>query len=206
MTILSRIDIAPFCDRAGTRSDLQKPMRHGAHVVATDRHILVMIEAPDGDYPRVSDSIAEAIARMEEEPYAGLRIAMMDLALPDPIHCRFCDGNGHAFRIICDECDGDGEFVHGSHWYECKACDGNGYVIASHDCQEAERVVCNKCGGYGEEFLSVRVGETHYQRKYLALLKSLPNCQLEPNAHPEGAARFTFDGGRGYLMPCRGGV
>jgi hypothetical protein len=64
----------------------------------------------------------------------------------------------------------------------------------------AER--CQVCGGAGESSLKVAIGNAFFQRRYLALLAALPACSIE-TCGELGLAKFTFDGGYGFLMPVR---
>lgn len=77
---------------------------------------------------------------------------------------------------------------------KCPVCGGAGYHYW---------VRCDECDGDGNAFQVVRVGHSAFQRRYIALLQTLPDCELEIGADPMALARFTFEGGHGYLMPCR---
>lgn len=62
---------------------------------------------------------------------------------------------------------------------------------------------CPECvNGWREKIKSVDIGNGYFQRKYLALLKTLPNCKIAPNGLRK-PAWFKFDGGDGFLMPMR---
>lgn len=71
----------------------------------------------------------------------------------------------------------------------CIYCDTNDPdpCIECHDTLICERPV------------SVEIGGSHFARKYLAMIKALPNCVIAPNGLD--AAWFKFDGGDGLLMP-----
>ena len=127
---------------------------------------------------------------------------MAEIALPAHEACRHCKGQGLAWEKACPECDGKGEFLHRTHWYECKGCTGGAVVSCPPTASGAKAVPCESCQGSGEAFQSVVVARALFQRRYLAMLADLPNCSLQPDG-ADGAAKFTFDGGYGFLMPCR---
>jgi hypothetical protein len=122
--------------------------------------------------------------------------------LPPIIPCKTCKGSGKQYKTRCDECDGDGNFDHGTHNYECKECD-DGWV-ESNVCTENE-VTCSTCDGSGEDIFSqpIKVGIQSYQRRYLAMIAALPNSKIELTPELDKVALFTFDGGEGAIMPIR---
>lgn len=55
----------------------------------------------------------------------------------------------------------------------------------------------------GEAFQTVRVGHVTFQRKYLSLIASLPDCRIGLGANDMEPAALTFTGGFGAVMPVR---
>lgn len=201
MNETKHMDLKNFCSRH--HSDMKTPMRYGTRVVATNGHILVMTTGTGEEYQDAPTRVANVISEMENGNYSGVVYPIADIDLPDAINCRLCGGKGHIYKVRCPDCDGEGEFYYGRHWYTCHECDGEGKSTPAEETDDAEKEPCYHCDGSGEDFQSVRVGDLHFQRRYLSLLKTLPDCFLEPGGTINDAARFRFDGGVGFLMPCR---
>lgn len=197
------MDITKFCGREDPRAYMNQPMRLGADVVATNGHVLVRWTDAGGDYPDAPDTMSGRIRNLTNGTFSGVHHNLSDLLLPPAKECRTCGGTGHHYTVECDECDGEGEFRHGSHWYECKECNGEGTHKTSKHSEGAKQHPCYRCDGHGDDFQVVRIGDSAFQRRYLALLKTLPGCQLEVGMTALATARFTFEGGHGFLMPCR---
>lgn len=82
----------------------------------------------------------------------------------------------------------------------CFGCNGTG-VDQGDECPELMPSTCEACEGYGETYHRIVVGDTGFCIRYLRLLSSLSGVQISPNG--DKACAFTFDGGRGLLMPMR---
>jgi hypothetical protein len=197
------IDITKFCAVSDVRSYLTKPWRCAEGVAASNGHILVLVPDDGGDYAAEPESMAGKIAQFETDYPGGAEwLDAASLAIPEGKKCWDCGGSGHVYERECDECDGDGEFEHGSHTYECKECDGSGSITSKRAFADAEKQACYRCNGTGHEFLAAPIGNTFAQSRYITLLATLPNCRVAPDGNK--AMPFVFDGGRGWLMPCRG--
>ena len=197
------MDITKFCGREDPRAYMNQPMRVGPDVVATNGHVLVRWTDTGGDYPDATEAMARSITNLTNGTRSGVFHNLADLSLPPANTCPECGGAGHYYMVPCDECDGEGEFHHGSHWYSCKECKGEGQHKTSKHSEGAKPQPCYRCDSTGENFQVFRIGDSAFQRRYLALLKTLPGCQLELGATAMSTARFTFEGGHGFLMPCR---
>lgn len=114
------------------------------------------------------------------------------------------DGTGSRWETKCEDCDGEGEFWHGSYEYECKNCDGDGHIFSKKEDIGAERVDCDMCDGVGHKMVLASVGLARIQAQYLVLLQELPGCQIcgWQDAINNGTV-FRFDGGAGLVMHCR---
>lgn len=196
------IDLQKFCATNDPRPYLLAPWRCAEGVGATNGHILICVSDDGGQYADVKDNIAPVVSKFKaglSDP-ARLWFDAASLVLPEPVKCRHCDGTGYTYEDDCDECDGEGEFMHGSHFYDCKECDGSG-KIDGHG--SGEKKSCWSCSGTGEGFAAVKVGQATLQRKYLSMLAHLPGCRIG-TLGANDAAVFTFDGGFGAVMCCRG--
>ncbi|BAK75787.1 hypothetical protein NH8B_0955 [Pseudogulbenkiania sp. NH8B] len=187
-----------FCAPAGDYRGIDKPIRRGGFIYATNGHVLVRVaDSPDiecssehAPLPTL-DSLAEEAAALPD--YKPLHIH-----LPPPTTCGACDGHGKV--SACNVCNGEGEFRHGRHSYECRECDGHGFFGST-----AGTIACTHCDGTGHgPYQRVVVErEAGFARHYLALIQTLPNVKFAANAKDpiHGIAGFLFDGGVGALMP-----
>lgn len=193
------VDITKFClaDGLGDLRDcLRRPMQFGDQVLASDGHILVCIPGRSGHsgYEEAPLGVCNFTRRVEQiikgAPLTWTPAAAIELPPPEP--CVLCDGSGVMCQLDCHECDGKGEFVHGTHTYCCMECDGEGVIARAQP--------CDICEGSGASIQPVTVGEVRVQRRYLAAIAELPGAQIA-QSH-EGILVFTFDGGWGALAPC----
>lgn len=198
------MDITQFCARSySDRHYLSTPFREGENVIATNGHIMVVVPGLAGDYPPIPANIANKALDFETSFHAaGETHALGTMTLPDRVDCVHCAGNGHIYVTPCIECDGEGEFHHGSHFYECKECRGAGALPCHENQPGAKAQECDRCFGFGERTKAIEVGASTFMRRYLALIAELPNSAITPSTHAQGIARFSFDGGHGFLMPC----
>lgn len=197
------IDVTQFCSLADTREYLLKPWRCEQGIAASNGHVLVLVSDDGGEYQPEPESFKGKIAEFETKFTGGPEwIDVVSIQLGDSGICKYCRGRGCNYVVECDECDGDGDFIHGSHTYDCKECDGDGTILCSKDSDGAKRVSCFNCDATGRGFQPVQVGNSFAQGRYLEKLAKLPNCQIAPDG--DKAMPFVFDGGRGWLMPCRG--
>lgn len=188
-----RDDIRPY---------LRTPILRGEWIYATNGHIVVRVPKADGIAAVESDKPKDIDELFTKNKYANF----IDIpALPPAEKCPVCLGSGIGYK--CPDCDGKGAFDKGGHNYCCKECDGSGQV---DDGRAADKELCVECDGAGDApYMAVKVGEWHYNRRYLAKIESLPEVKFAPP--PEvpttrddvAAAYFVFDGGEGLLMSMR---
>lgn len=198
------IDLTKFCATSDDpREYLRTPFRCPEGIVATNGHILICMDDDGGEYPDAVENTKSYAAKFKayiDDPKRSWFFAA-SIALPEANPCPECRGKGYVHEEDCDDCDGEGQFRHGDHWYDCKECNGNGKVLTGDS--SGTKTTCRRCYGHGEDFQTVAVGRTAFQRKYLAMIVGLPNCRLGLHETPLGTAVFTFAGGFGVIMPCR---
>lgn len=180
------------------RDYLQKPFRQAGMIYATNGHFLVEI-ADDGrllEYasPERLPKVKTIIDRLRPADFVPIP-DMLEM-----IPCATCGGAGMHARAECPECDGAGEFDHGSHMYECKHCDGEGYIGS-----DGVPTTCLACDGIGETVVLAdltEVGPAKFASRYLRfLVRMLPGPVTIAVSGPKDPAEFRFAGGRGVLMP-----
>lgn len=196
------MDIERFCGTNDFRQYLHRPLRTDRGLIATDGAIAVLVQDDGGEYDNFADHVNGTTVEKLFDGHAAAREWMLACALPCPgkKKCQHCDGAGHTLMEDCDECDGDGDFHHGSWVYECKECDGAGRVKRPNG---SHKEPCYQCKSTGLEVVSVPVGGvTHISSKYVALLKELPDCEISPAPQPSPIP-FRFQGGIGVVMPIR---
>lgn len=175
---------------------LHKPFDRGNYTYATNSHIAARVPKIDGFEPIPDDKLK----KLEELFDGNSRDDFVELTkLPHPEKCTSCNGSGVGYK--CPSCDGEGDFEHEGHEYDCKECGGSGEV---DDGDDAHKQPCWKCDGSGHAAQPVKVGAGHFDRRYLAKLMELPGVKFAPHpSDPMRIAYFTFDGGEGLLMPMR---
>jgi len=191
--------LAQFCATSDVRDYLCYPNRIGSYIYATNGWIGIRIPDDGSLEARECDKL-ESMPAMFEVPVAEF----IDLpALPLPNNCKACSGSGREYKEPCDECDGNGEFEHGTHTYDCKRCDGGGGKVQLA-IREGLGVPCEDCGGTGHDKSQIAsVGSSTYLRNLLEKIAGLPGARIQIHANGCHAARFIFDGGEGVVMPCR---
>jgi hypothetical protein len=198
------MDITKFCAiSTDPRQHLHAPFRCSEGIAATNGHIFVCVPDDGGQHADIHDSLAALPARFKSYLAQDGRqwVDAAGIALPPEKPCSSCDGRGYSYEEDCDDCGGVGSFLHGSHWYDCKECNGNGKVKT--DAATGKKEPCFSCDGTGEDYQPVKVGSPFLQRKYLAMLVGLPGCRVGTLGEFDTVS-FTFDGGWGVVMPCRG--
>lgn len=180
----------------GFRDYLRTPFLLGEFVYATNGHVAVRVPRDGLDYKEIENGkvreIGDLFAKSTRDTWTDIP------TLPERIPCKHC--NGSAVQVECDDCDGNGEFDHGMHTYECQKCRGSGQVTGRVGKQQP----CNNCDGTGAKSNQpVAVGEASYDRRYLAKIIDLPNIKFSPTLYENGPGYFVFDGGEGLLMPMR---
>lgn len=198
------IDIKQFCATAGyVHRQINAPWLEDGNTVATNGHIMIVADGMIGDVGESSEPLTISYKPIEKKAHQDnpqfLRLEDLMRDAPAPVLCRECDGVGTVKSAECDDCDGEGEFRHGRHDYECEECGGSGLVP---DPDGSVDRVCHLCEGRKYEYATHLVGKTKLQVRYLHMLAGLPDCELSVNDDPRIAAMFRFTGGRGWLMPC----
>lgn len=177
------------------REYMRAPFTRGDWTYAMNGRIAVRVPKIDG-MEMLPDKHAPKLEGLFAPACFDACIALPPL--PPLEQCRMCNGTGSAFE--CPECDGKGEFEHGTHTYECRECDGSGQVAYGGGID----VACRHCGGTGvTRRKQMKVGGSHFDLFYLHLINGLPGAKFAPGAGRMDMARFVFDGGEGILMPMR---
>jgi hypothetical protein len=191
--------LSAFCaNDTEEREHLRKPFRIGDFAYATNGHFIVRAPA---DAPELSNlpqgTLKNALALFDKWMHGDFQPLPL---LRAPSKCADCSGKGFRFAVTCTDCDGDGEFDHGSHTYTCKECDGEGTL----DDSSGDRRTCASCNGRGHErnAAPIRIGDAVFQHTYLWQLSKLPGILFAAHG-PTEAGAFRFDGGCGLLMPTR---
>lgn len=187
----SPINLQQFCASPNDlRAWMSAPFQINGKTYASNGRILV--ETEDGDHPGAPTEkvqrILDVMARIPGDGYQALPAIPAAKLTP----CRMCDGRGD--RQTCQSCAGQGVFDHYDHNYACKCCDGHGHFGGA----------CHYCNATGQIDTStpVQIGGGHYMRSHLSLIAQLPAPLFAPGRSPSAIAGFTFNGGRGALMPC----
>lgn len=201
-------EIQKFCSINDIRTYLNKPIRQGGFIYATNGFIAVRV-VDDGSFDIPESNIIYGLINFNrvfaERAFAELKplSALMTGSQPEKSPCKACcDGGKNESARECNECDGDGQFHHGSHTYECRECGGSGKKANAASIP----IVCSVCRGCGDGNFNFQVGNQKYNGRLLKLIEDLPNVKIECEVENFDTAKFVFDGGEGRLMPCRGWV
>lgn len=195
--------LARFCaNTLDPREYLLAPFVIGDFVYATNGHIAIRVPRTSApDITATTDKVPGHLEAMFATHASTERLDEIP-ELPAPIACSTCNGTGR--RHECPDCDGEGEIRYGRHDYECAECRGDGQVS---DGEGDATVPCNWCSGSGEAPAQpVKIGSQSYQRRYLALIQSLPGARFTPPddaMKPLAMGYFIFEGGEGVLMPMK---
>lgn len=207
---MTAIDLTPFC----TRNDIRHCLNH-IHpllggVVACNGHVLIFSET--GSAPPVPDEAKltveripdfEKFVRLAQEQDFSNATPVSTLSLAGYMKCPRCKGKGSVIKHDCDDCDGEGEFDHGRHCYQCKECNGRGVVGDDG----AEHTACPECCGSRVRSDSVPFGGVEnfgINTSYVHLLQTLPDCVIA--WADEKTIAFRFTGGCGVVMAIKGGA
>lgn len=187
------------------REFMRKPWSVNGHIYATNGHYGIRLDAaPEG---------VEALPITDKHPDIEKLFVAADAIerewqsvpqLPAIKPCELCDGSGKVTTAACGDCYGDGYFFHGVHEYECKNCEGDGEIY----CQGGDLHTCPDCDGHGEQISRSRdsaigIGNAHASVVYLRVISQLPAVRIASGKTPTDSILFTFEGGRGILMPMR---
>ena len=161
-------------------------------VVRSNGHILVCVPNDGGAHRAETNTwfisqILEGKKNLEKTTF--VETSLKDVDLGKKQECHTCSGLGFLLRKDCNDCEGEGTFLHGDCTYDCQPCNGTGKVSSI----SGERSTCAACEGFGEK-ISVRapVGNIDFDRRYLALLSTLPNCTLRTCPENPGGMAHSF--------------
>jgi hypothetical protein len=196
------VDLQRFCWANDYRKHLRQPWAHKGWMYASNGQILVRVPAPEHAETVFAEKVAESAVGMLAD-IGGREYAPLPAFTLGAV-CEYCKGVGTIKQSKCPDCDGDGQFDHGDHSYDCKACDGEGWI---NDTAGEDRE-CYACDGFGTHSKSINFGGgIGYQARYLHLIEDLPGLLFSPGTCVDQTttkpAHFTFDGGEGLLMPMR---
>jgi len=192
-----------FTEKGSTQL-LDAPMSDGKITLATDAKILIEVDhvvdgvTPNENYNAIFDKVKNVMAAIFDKKNTVRKFKPLPF-IEKPGECPACKTTGMIVSAKCDACDGNGEFDHDGHTYECQSCDGRG---THHGRGEAIR--CETCNGMGYSRNEINVGRSLFDTRYLYLISELPNATFAPDLKDvNGAAVFTFTGGRGAIMPIQ---
>jgi len=201
------IDLSRFC--CTVRKDLAVPFSVANGTAACNGHLVVWVDQPcetrvEGLLPT---KVAGYVMHAKEAAALDGDWRRMDALASTFDPCHRCSGSGHVHVVTCDECDGDGEFRHGSHFYQCQACYGSGECVESGD---ASGVRCRECCGTGKaQQLVPGLIVTNAMRErrginaiYAEQLRLLPHAEI-CTALVNDCFPIRFDGGVAMLMAMR---
>ena len=180
---------------------LTKPCLHDGQLYASNGHILVVTEQDDSVVCIDDTGLAHRAEEIVSGYYRQMKVfPPLDLQLPEATQCMVCNGLGKT--KICKTCEGEGvTYVGRESEFDaaitCSACDGRS------EWPDESGDPCWHCDGTGNGFQSIKIGNAYFQRRYLALLQTLPGIHFLPDDDPSKLAYFRFEGGFGALMPCR---
>lgn len=200
------IDLKPFCAAPrDPRAYLHKPFRYAGHIYATDGAIAIRIadhaDIEADTLPADKQDIAKKLQSWIDTAGGMTNYKPLTAECEDTRdQCAHCNGSGHTRD--CPECDGEGEFEHGSHTYQCEECDGDGTLPGT-----SQDGTCACCWGSGKSSFSKRVepdpeSNAGYQSHLLLQLKQLPDIEFAVGEE-DAAGGFRFTGGAGVIMPLR---
>ncbi len=188
-----------FCAKSkdDPRTYLYKPFLIGEYIYATNGHVAIRVKN-DGSLPEVAE--IDKVKTISNY-FQSLSSDFIDIpSIPNPEPCKHCQGSGKwNEKIECDECDGDGEFIHGSHYYSCKECDGEGKIETGNKVG-----ICDSCEGSGHSRMQhMQIGIASFAVRYIIKISALPGIKFCKPIHQNDIATFVFDGGEGCIMPVR---
>lgn len=199
------IDLMRFAGKGDPREYMRLPIPCPGGAFATNGHVMTFLEGaqaePVANLPEKVRAVAEDY-RHKARTWGGPWVPALSIPLVGDRQCYRCDGSGRITSEVCEECEGDGTFAHGTHEYDCKECDGEG-VFEESVTNGGED--CPDCGGskiHPEpvEIAGITPG-LGLSTRYLYLLRDLPACEV---SWAESVIAFRFAGGCGVVMPIKG--
>jgi RecJ-like exonuclease len=212
MSALAAIDILQryFCaDSQEPRWWMRTPHIVGGRVCATNGHWIGVLDPSTVPSDLATeDSKYERIRLVDTvDHYAGTFIAASAIGIRTS-KCPDCKGAGRASEATCEDCEGKGEFWHGSHEYECKECEGTGNMVlvgageSCSTCQGAGRVPEYAPSTHGDAAANLSASCI-----YIAALRALGgeiSAEVVDTGNGNVAWLLRFPGGRGLLSPMSG--
>jgi hypothetical protein len=191
---MTKDDLQKFCEPGNPR--MATPFSFGSYTLATNGHILIRV-ARLSDIPERADAIP--LERVNQHFISPIiqqdHYPLPDFPAPEKHPCKECRGKGKDYT--CPECDGDGEIEwdtnYNSYSTECKLC-------------LAERIIhgiCPVCNGSGYYYKpeSLLIGAQFYDKRYLAMIRDLPDSRFAPGHSTKEPGHFVFTDGDGIVMP-----
>lgn len=201
-----RAALQALCPTYDPRNWMHQPFAAAGMQAATNGHMLIALhQATAGeDTPGIATNLPDLLTRAQAiATELGREWTRLDtITLPELKLCRECKGKGRVYETKCPDCDGEGDFQHGSHWYQCQECNGDGSTLSTTPTHpDHAPTTCSSCAGTGETPRHAAAMGAHYGSHYLRLLASLPNCEITAPEHPMAATFCRFDGGIAVVMP-----
>lgn len=204
-----------FCGRPDeAREWMRDVFRVGDLIMATNGHWAALAD-PDAsletaDIPPVRDELAPRLRdiALAVLSYDGPFIPATQIGVASR-PCPQCEGSGRLSETQCDECDGLGNFWHGSHRYECDNCDGEGEIRKpSKNSADTE---CYGCDGSGRidrasthgDAQSCRSANSFYVRQLRAIGGEISPELMDVPGRDWRCYAIRFPGGRGLMMSMR---
>lgn len=194
-----------FCRPSG-RASIATPWTDGHKTWVTNGFIGIELDARiEGVTEEAAIDARPAIDQVLADYFAVRDREFIALPpLPELAKCPLCRGTGKA--NVCMTCKGDGEFTHDGKDYDCKTCESTG-TVWSGNIHAGEVILCQDCEGFGLQS-DVRhevAPNAGYNLLFLHQIAQFPNVRFSvpPFLSTQSPAVFTFDGGRGVIMPMR---
>ena len=113
-----------FVSQDDPRKYMRSPFTRGEWTYATNGHIAVRVPKIDG-VEILPEKYIPSLEGLFQSVGGNDFIALP--WMPPLEECQLCIGTGIAYE--CPECDGEGEFEHGTHSYCCKECGGSHFDL-----------------------------------------------------------------------------
>jgi hypothetical protein len=209
------IDLQAFCaDHLDPRHYLRQPFSFDKFTAASNGYIMIIVERVPNASTDIDLRLMRRIAAYFKDLYARRGkesgVLRLDDYAPDLTACVECEQHGTVF--LCPKCDGAGEI---SAFDGCNTCEGSGTVsqptftalqFRNPLLRAKPPFRCPTCAGIGKQAIAAdknrKIGDAHFQTKYLLLAKTLPGATLHAFGKHD-AALILFDAGFGILMPIR---
>lgn len=198
------VDLMRFTGKGDPRPYMNKPIPCPGGAFATNGHVMIFVEGavaePPGPLPEKFAEVAEKYRKKAQVLSPSAWTPAQSLPLEGDRQCVTCEGVGRIRSENCDDCGGDGFFVHGRHEYSCQECDGEGVI----DTPTSTGEDCPSCGGSKIHPEPVQLGDVTgvgLSTRYLYQLRELPGCEF---AWADNVIVFRFAGGCGVVMPMSG--